>query len=275
MAENIALFREDEFGIMVRATEEHQPVKSFVLFSGGNDSTVLAHWAAKNRYADALVHIDTGTALPGVREFVERFATFVDLPLLVYEAGNEYERMVLGEGDRQGPRKAHGFPGPASHRFAYVRLKERQIARLIRDHKEKRTDRIMLLTGVRRAESVRRMGTTKAINREGAAVWVAPLIDWTNEEMRYYREVWSLPQSDVAALMHRSGECNCGCFAAPGERQDIATFYPEFDRWLTDLERRAEAMGLEHCRWGVKPDGEAAPAGPMCSDCQLRMDVAA
>lgn len=277
MKEQIPFFREDANELVERAYDEHKPRKVFCLFSGGNDSTVLLHWANRKILThrpliDGAVHIDTGTALPGVREFVEKFCADLRIPLLVYEAGDAFERLVLERSGNQ--ERPFGFPGPGQHPRAYQRIKERQVRKLAADHKKTVHDRIMLVTGVRRQESQRRMGLSQPINRVGSQVWVNPLIDWTDREMRDYRAKWNVPQSDVAALMHRSGECNCGAFAAPGERQDIATFYPEFDAWLTDLERRAELAGAQNCKWGSRPDEPAEPAGPMCSDCQLRLEAA-
>lgn len=243
--------------LLVEAIAEYEPAKVFALFSGGNDSAVLTSWArmAIGQRLDAAVFIDTGTALPGVREFVEDFCANRYLPLLVYAAGDAYNKMV----------REHGFPGPAAHRFAYVKLKERPLDALIRDHKTRRTDRIMLLTGVRRAESVRRMGTTKPVRRDGASVWVALLIDWTNEDMREFRTRHNLPQSDVAALIHRSGECNCGAFAAPGEREMLRDLYPVwFAEHIAPLER---ATGHT---WGSRRlGGNRLSAGPLCTDCSL------
>lgn len=244
--------------LLIDAIAEHDPIKVFALFSGGNDSTVLVSWVKRTigRKLDGAVFVDTGTALPGVREFVEAFCENRAVPLLVYEAGDEYDRMVL----------EHGFPGPSAHRFAYVRLKERQIDALVRDHKTHPRDRIMLLTGVRRAESVRRMGTTQPIRRDGAQVWVAPLIDWTQQDMRDYRLRVGLEQSDVAALIHRSGECNCGAYAAPGEREELRSLWPEW--WAERMAPLEEATG---CCWGERRDETPSDAGPMCSDCQLRL----
>jgi hypothetical protein len=91
--------------------------------------------------------------------------------------------------------------------------------------------------------------------------------------MHAYRIKHQLPQSDVAALMHRSGECNCGAFAYPGEREDLRTFYPEwFEKNIATLEREAEALGIPACRWGAGGalPNEGESAGPLCSDCQLR-----
>lgn len=248
--------------LLCDAIAEHDPSHVFALFSGGNDSTVLTSWAKINFGAkiDAAVFIDTGTALPGVREFVEAFCANRYLPLLVYEAGDEYDRMV----------REHGFPGPGSHRFAYVRLKERQIDRLVRDHKTHRTDRIMLLTGVRRAESTRRMGTTAPVKRDGSQVWVAPLIDWTDDDMRAFREHHRMEQSDVAALIHRSGECNCGAYAAPGEREMLRSLYPDW--WARRIGPLEEATG---CLWGDRRNEPAEPAGPMCSTCEHQLELRA
>lgn len=253
----------------VKQSWDHAPRKTFALFSGGNDSGVLVHWAQP--YIDAAVYIDTGTALPGVREHVEAFTARYDIPLLVYEAGDAYERMVTVPGPNMD--RPLGFPGPGKHIYPYSALKERQVERLVREHKQERTDRIALLTGVRAAESMRRMGKMSAIERKGAQVWVAPLLHWSNEAMREYREKFKLPQSDVAALIHRSGECNCGAFAAPGEREMLASLYPEFEAWISDLERRAEAAGAINCRWGKRPPASQIPGqlelapGPMCVGC--------
>jgi 3'-phosphoadenosine 5'-phosphosulfate sulfotransferase (PAPS reductase)/FAD synthetase len=249
---------------ILRESWDHPPRKTFALFSGGNDSAVLVHWAQP--WIDAAVYIDTGTALPGVREFVERFTTRYEIPLLVYEAGDAYERMVL----------KHGFPGPGAHRYPYVLLKERQVDALVRDHKQERGDRIALLTGVRRAESRRRMGNVREVHRDGAQVWVSPLIDWSDAYMRFYHEKFNLPESDVAALIHRSGECNCAAFAAPREREMLCALYPEFKEWVEDLERRVEAAGIAACRWGAEPPRPVHPGqanieelapGPLCVGC--------
>ena len=80
--------------------------------------------------------------------------------------------------------------------------------------------------------------------------------------------------SDVAALLHRSGECNCGAYAAPGEREELQALYPEwFDATIGALEREAQAAGLAQCVWGARQDGVALAADePMCSDCQLRIE---
>jgi 3'-phosphoadenosine 5'-phosphosulfate sulfotransferase (PAPS reductase)/FAD synthetase len=285
------------------------------LFSGGHDSTVVAH-RCRHDY-DELVFIDTTTAVPGVRDYVEQFAAWIEKPLRVMEPDHDaFREMVVGtdafwesyESERARllngwhshndiaeylrrlkdmPKHLAlplnragapiGFPGPAQHGRAYAQLKERQIARLIRDAKQGHDHRarVLLVTGVRRAESQRR-ASRPPITKKGGAVFANPLIDWTGSMMREYRGTRQLPESDAAALLHRSGECNCGAFAGPGEREDLMQFYPSwFERRIASLEREAKARGLSHCRWG-HGSADAAPAdvGALCTDCELRLIVA-
>lgn len=259
---------EDADDLIAKARGEHAPIATFCLFSGGGDSAVLAH-RCRDDY-EALVFIDTGTAVPGVCEHVERFAAWLGKPLKVYNSGDAFRRMVLG-----GETPAFGFPGPAQHGRAYTRLKERQIEAALREAKvgHPRNARVLFLTGVRRAESARR-STRHPITRRSSAVFVNPLIDWTNAEMRAYRTEHALPESDVAALIHRSGECNCGSFAAPGEREMLRSLWPDwFERTIASLEREAEAAGIPACRWGERPpDAPATDAGPLCSSCEMRFE---
>jgi 3'-phosphoadenosine 5'-phosphosulfate sulfotransferase (PAPS reductase)/FAD synthetase len=255
--------KQEPESVISGARELFSPIASFCLFSGGNDSTVLAH-RCRDAY-QALMHIDTGTAVPGVREFVESYAKWLGKPLLVYEAGDAFRDLVLEQG---------GFPGPAGHGRAYTRLKERQIEALVRDFKTgfPRTAKVMLLTGKRRAESARRAKTTAGVEARGGQLFVNPLIDWTTYDMRAYRREHNLPESNVAALLHRSGECNCGAFAEEGEREMLRALWPEwFVETIGALEQEAQAAGVPACRWGERPPSdEAVDAGPLCSSCEWR-----
>jgi len=282
------------------------------LFSGGNDSTVLAH-RCREHY-QALVWIDTGTAVPGVEEFVREYADWIEKPLRILRAGDAYRVMVLGDlvwwarfitahdrepglsieefiardqrrhGHASGGELGqvpHGFPGPGAHGRAYSRLKERQITALLRESKEghPRTARVLFLSGIRRAESQRR-SKREAVGRLGSssAVFASPLIDWTGQEMRDYRRAHEIPESPAAALLHRSGECNCGAFAkADGERAMLKALYPEFFAGIEKLEREAEAAGVRWCRWGGydlhgKRAGERSRerTGLLCEGCESR-----
>lgn len=252
--------------VVRRATEAYQPISTVALFSGGHDSTVLAH-RCRHLY-DSLAFIDTGTAVPGVREFVVEFADWLGKPLHILEAGDAYRILV----------RRLGFPGPAQHSRTYQRLKERQLDRLLRELKvgHPRSSRVLFLSGLRRSESRRRSGR-QPITKVKAKVFACPLIDWSEAEMWRYRRDNGLPESDVAALLHRSGECNCGAFAAPGERRELEQLWPGwFERTIGSLEREVAELGHQSHRWGESRSLlSTGPAEPLCTDCQLRMALPA
>lgn len=263
---------EDPDDLVERAKSEHEPIRTFCLFSGGGDSMVTAH-RCRDHY-DELVFVDTGTAIPGVVEFVREAADWLGKPVRIMEHDfDAYRLLVLGGEEKGDSWNPLGFPGPAQHGRAYNRLKERQLERLLREAKagHPRNARILALTGVRRAESARR-ATREPINRKGSMVFCNPLIDWTDAMMRRYRAEHDLPVSDVTALLHRSGECNCGAFAEPGEREMLQSLFPEW--WaerIAPLEAEAERAGLPFCKWGEGRRSEAmVEGGELCSTCDAR-----
>jgi 3'-phosphoadenosine 5'-phosphosulfate sulfotransferase (PAPS reductase)/FAD synthetase len=258
------------------ARAKWNPIKTYCLFSGGGDSSVVAH--RLRPHYEELLFIDTGTAVPGVREFVEEFADWIDKPLKVVEAGDAFRRMVLGGTvQRDGNiEPGFGFPGKAHHFKAYSRLKERQIEAVVRETKQghKRTDAVLFLSGVRRDESARR-SNRQPLTEHGSAKFVNPLIEWTNVEMEEYKVLNNLPKSDVSALLHRSGECNCGAFQTDGEREMLESLWPEWWRsFIAPLEEEAEQAGLRWCKWGgFDLEGNQAAGssggGMLCGQCQV------
>lgn len=260
--------------VLLQAEDEHGPVVArFALVSGGKDSAVLGH-RCRDAY-DALAFIDTGTALPGVREHVEQLAAWIGKPLVVYATPpSEYDRLVLGSDVPRAngePDVGAGFPGPALHGPCYTRLKERAIERLQRDAKagRGRAARVLLLTGLRRAESQRR-SRRPAVSKKRARVFANPLIDWTNDDVRDYAASAGMPVSDVSELLHRSGECNCGAFAQPGERAMLAALFPEwFASRIAPLEAAAAAAGFGPlATWGHGL-GRPRRSPALCSACPL------
>lgn len=260
--------------IVAAVKAEHHPVATFVLFSGGNDSLVLLDVLAD--MADAVFHVETGIGIPESDAFAAEVGSSYGLPYIVGRPPTSYDDLVLG--------RWRGMPGPGAHRYTYQRLKERCVEQLLREHRTKNGDRFLLLTGVRRAESKRRMGYDDPVNRKGGKVWVNPLLYWPNKAMREYRATRSLPVNPVSANLHMSGECLCGAMADQDhyreERAAIRFFYPEFDARLTALENECRRRGFKHVEWGVKrqPDKaeidgqESFDFAPMCASCELRFD---
>lgn len=240
----------DGLSVLAGAVEAYRPVKVFALFSGGHDSLCSAHLASRSPRFDGCVHIDTGTGVPETRAFVHDTCRAFGWPLLVYRSAVSYEDIVL----------RWGFPGPAGHSKVYGWLKERCLRRLVREHKTGRGDRVLLVSGIRRQESPRRMGYLDPVRPDGARVWVAPLLHWTHEDKHAYLTAQRLPRNPVVEKLCMSGECLCGAFARKGELDEIAFWYPEVAARIRALEARAAAAGVP-CRWGQAPTGtrRAAP----------------
>jgi len=242
-----------------------------VLYSGGNDSTVLTH--LMHQRATHAVHINTGIGIDKTREFVRATCAAYGLPLIEESPppGATYDELVL----------KHGFPGPAGHMMMYTRLKERGLRAVRRQFVTNwRKERVVFVAGMRHDESARRMRNTEETHREGSIVWVSPIGHWTNEHMAAYRRAHpDVPRNEVSDVLHMSGECLCGAFAKPGELDMIAAFYPETAARIRDLERRAKDAGV-HCVWGTRPPRKGktvanrdsdeiadSSVGPLCKRC--------
>lgn len=279
--QHLERLRRDAFRILDEARKEHftnhDMVACVVLFSGGNDSTVLAHFM--RHHCSHFGHANTGIGVEATRQFVRDVAADWQIPLLERspDPKDSYEAQVA----------EHGFPGPGHHYKMYQRLKERAIrkmrAELVTDH---RTQRVMFVAGRRRAESNRRQNIPEH-EREGSAVWVSPLANWSDDDMALYRRLErDVPHNEVTDHLHMSGECLCGAFAGPGEEDVVRFFYPEIGDEIDRLAELARANGVteQRCRWGWGAYGRTITRhewdqlafdleGTLCSSCELRVDI--
>lgn len=234
--------------IIETAIAEHQPSHVFGLFSGGNDSLTVTHFAARTLgdRLDKVVHINTGIGLPETRAFV--YETAERMGWMLYEirakedCGQDYDQIVI----------KHGFPGPAQHHVMFNLLKERALRKLLRDHKEGNRC-VMLISGARMQESGRRMRLKSgSVHRDGRTLWCSPFFNLSNDQVGEYRDLHQIPESPVRKFLCMSGECQCGAFAKPNELAEIALWFPETARRIEALQLRVEAAG-KPCRWGQRP----------------------
>lgn len=256
-----------------------------ILFSGGDDSTALAH-LFKDR-ATHVAHANTGIGIEQTRQFVRDTAAAWGLPLLEKHPrpGETYQDLVLGRCTaRTGPKAGtvvwRGFPGPSGHWMMYQRLKERALDQVRSELvTSPRRQRVIFLAGRRYGESGRRAsrfasGQLVSIERRGSVVWASPILDWSKLDLNAYRRANpGVPRNEVAALLHMSGECLCGAFSHPGELDEIAEWFPEAAAQIRDLEQAARDAGIpaERCRWGWGTGREPRSAtGPLCSSCDAR-----
>lgn len=262
--------------ILVRAVRDFRPRAIYVMLSGGNDSRTVAsvvHRAlsASPAYRGAAL-IDTGIGLREAREATGAFALSLGCPLTVVRTPQDYAALV----------RRHGFPGPAQHAMMYRNLKERAVRVLTRQAKVLRRDKVLLISGVRQNESVKRMLLTNPVTVDGARVWVNPLFWWSTEERDSYMDACEIERNPISGkVCGTSGDCVCGCNAEDGELEDLTYWFPDDPsvQLLHALQEECAAMGVP-CRWGHKPNGKPArkrrDGRPMflCVGCEAKADRA-
>lgn len=239
---------------------------AFALFSGGHDSLCATHVAMTNGYAQEVVHVNTGIGIEQTRTFVREVCDRFGWTLNELHPPVSYDDLVI----------EHGFPGPAGHQFMYRRLKERALAAFARERKPRRGAPFVYCTGVRRQESARRMrGQQQEWERAPKLGWTwrAVILDWSKADCNAYIAAHDLPRNQVVDTLHMSGECLCGSFARPGERDEIRLWFPDVDARIADLEARVRDAGHHGCVWGVRPPNvhrsqlALLPPGPLCAAC--------
>jgi len=187
-------------------------------------------------------------------------------PLIeMHPDGKTYRDLVIEKGMPEGPK---------SHNTMYYWLKQRQVRRLVAEHKRDWNDRIGLVTGIRTAESERRMTAVMSVpvHRFGAQVWINPILDWAKTQCNEYMEAASLKRNPVVDLLHRSGECLCGAMAKPSELPDIVSWFPEAGKEIRSYEQLARDHGHLEDRWAgprlrVSRDQMRFDL-PLCSSCE-------
>lgn len=288
---------DDESGRVLSSSKQKlaAPEKAFLLFSGGGDSSILAH-LFRDR-VDGFVHVRTGISIEACWTYVQAACAEWGVPLHPAYPDDSYEDLVMG---RVGPKTDKGkrakgepfwtgFPGPAAHAFFYQRLKERALEKFRSSvvGRRGRTAQIAFVAGMRWAESDRRYRNASEWDLWGSVIWCSPIVWLTQGHMTEYRDrhmcneahshaphrlcfPGALPLSEVSEHLHRSGDCDCGSYAHEGELDEIEFFYPEEAARIRALMDAARAAGIKRCVWGAgkQPgDGPASVPGRLCSNC--------
>lgn len=254
--------------ILDEACTYFDPSHMFGMFSGGHDSRVALEVARTHPYFSGAAHINTTIGIERTRQYVRDTCADLDIVLKEYRAPVSYREIVL----------QHGFPGPGGHFFMYTRLKERAVRQLVREHKRDKDDYVLLVTGVRLSESKRRMGHVKPIQREGRRVWVAPILNFDNDDKQELMQVARIARNPVVDELCMSGECLCGAFASPGELAEIEIVDPAAYFEIKALQQEVAAAG-KHAVWGTRPPGTRSPkkppkSGAMCHSCAAKNEDA-
>lgn len=250
------------------AVDEHlqgrELVASAVLFSGGNDSTTLAHLFKST--ATHAIHANTTIGIESTRQFVRDTCEAWGIPLIEKVAPTSYRELVI----------ERGFPGPAMHFKMYQRLKERCLdaARADLGVSNSRTKAAVFIAGRRRQESKRRADVPLS-ERDGSVIWASPLAFWTNLDLNTYRLMFpAIPRNTASDTLHMSGECLCGAFAHPGELDEIGYWFPDMRTEIESLQDEVRAAGHPEpfCTWGHGQGGAPSRSGTLCSSCDARFE---
>lgn len=236
--------------IIFEAMNRFDPFASVVMFSGGDDS--LAMYMAVKELAvpfEFVLHIRTGTGIQESFDFVERTVLNQGDKLIVADAGPAYEEYVL--------RKGFFGRGRRAHNYAYHVLKASPYRKVISSQirKRKRNRPVLLLNGARKSESSNR--TVKLdgpFNRDPAApnnIWTSILYSWSKADCREMIDLAGIERNPVSVAMHRSGECMCGTMQSIEDRALASMLYPEWGKWIDDLEQSVLDRG-HACKWGIE-----------------------
>ena len=134
--------------------------------------------------------------------------------------------------------KRHGFPGKTktAHSWMYRWLKDHTVNKIISSIRQSKRNRyIVIISGARKHESVRRMGTSQDITVHGKNIWLNICNEWTNSEVNAFAEDNNLSKlrSPISKSMGVSGECFCGCFNTKGEHKELQIFSPSTAEKIT------------------------------------------
>lgn len=271
----VAELEAEALKILQQAISRYGPRSVYSMLSGGNDSRTVTTVATNHlrgvwTYRGAAL-IDTGIGLREAHESTTKFAMALDVELTVVRTPQDYATLV----------RKYGFPGPAQHTMMYRNLKERAVRVLTRMGKVARRDKVMLVSGVRQNESVRRMLLTDPVTVDGARVWVNPLFYWTTPERDAYMEAHGIERNPISGkICGTSGDCCCGCNAEEGELGDLDFWFGEDPSVLLihSLRDECKALGVPS-EWGHKPNGNPArkrrEGRPMflCVGCEAKADA--
>ena len=255
------------------AKTEHGAEGVFGLFSGGHDSLCSTFIASRHPNFKGVIHCNTGIGIEETRVFVHETCEKYGWPLYEYHARERNGRPIY---DDMCLRL--GMPGgPMAHSSQYHVLKEEGLQKGVRQHRIGDAP-VVLVTGIRKKESVRRMGNYISVpfrlDAKQHRLWVNPILEWTALDINKFIEREGLTRNLVVDLIHRSGECLCGALARPEELKEIALWYPDVAQRIYALQKACYEARLPH-QWGskkvVRPPIEQMEL-PMCSSCEFLWD---
>ena len=250
---------QDRIATVVARIEEmvikHNIKAVYACFSGGDDSAVMAWLSSHHPLFKGVIFANTLTGDKETIDYVRQTCK---------TQGWELHEVKPTVKDRYPALLAsRGVPTPPMHPTVFGDLKgkpmEKKRSELAKKHKCK-TSQIMYVTGVRRAESRKRMETVQletvmmaGKNKDRVrSVWAAPIFDYLRSDLEAVFETGVITRNQHAYKFGASREC--GCKATEGRQDPIVEkqhfpVYWERRKLQYELARAAYALQqfeLEH-----------------------------
>lgn len=266
--------------IIQEAIDTYRPIAVVLMFSGGHDSLVSSDVSAKILTEMGIpflvYHGDTTIGIPETQQYVKDTCASKGWSLHIRQPPNKedhYEQIV----------QLHGFPGATkqSHQIMYRRLKERALRHFV-THELKSSpqsrENVLLISGIRKSESVIRMGYSEEILKDDSRIWACPIFHWSEKDCDRYMMEEALPRNPVKDRICISGECLCGAFGGREELAEIRACYPHVASRIDELHEKAKANGFPW-PWSSGPTNwyKHNPPGQldmfMCVGCEEKRSV--
>ena len=250
--------------ILEEAKQKYGVTEFMAGFSGGKDSVTALDIVHKLGKLYGVIYCDTGIGVQENKDFVINYCEKRKLELVIVKpkVGETYDDFVL----------KFGFPHEGKHNAIMGYLKSHPL----RDYSYKHNG-IGIISGVRKFESKRRGRTAKIFSKDGALLWISPIIEWKTNQVWDYVRKNNLPLSPIYKTLHLSGDCLCGAFSHFREAEMICQFYPELRNRIITLEKKLSCKKyckkFHVCKWGNQSSMEGAlnqsKINYACADCQI------
>jgi 3'-phosphoadenosine 5'-phosphosulfate sulfotransferase (PAPS reductase)/FAD synthetase len=226
---------EDAKRIMDSAIDQYKPETILVGFTGGSDSLTLLHLMNELGYNFIPFFCNTGIGVEEQWEFIRTHCAKHNFKLFEQKPTYKLYKQIIIQ---------NGFPGPSMHNVIFNDLKMKSITAISKYYDNK----TIIVTGVRLTESERRkINITSEIQKKDGQVWVAPIMNWDDDDKDEYMETREIERSPVSQNLGMSFECGCGAYAVKGELEKIRYFYPNFARVIDGLQDTLFRIGFT---WG-------------------------
>ncbi len=214
--------------ILNETLKRYRPSLIVCSYSGGYDSMIATHktlcWAKQYAHSTNVLTIAVNTLIhaDGWVNYVRDSAK-----LLGAHRFEIWETTMLEKW--KADVQAHGFAySRAQHKIYFYYLKQNAFRAVVAHYKKHTNDRIMFVTGVRRAESKERADTPES-ERIGSSVWCNPLVNWSEQDVHEYRLEHELPENPFYHITNNSGDCLCNW------HREIALKSVKGKRWRLSL----------------------------------------